>query len=64
MAQQPNKMGNTNPYDQDPYLKRIKMQGGAYAILLAFRYLVGLSLFSIANLDQGTNLCCRPTALQ
>jgi hypothetical protein len=25
-----------NPYDQDPYLKKIKMQGGAYAILLAF----------------------------
>jgi ERCC4-type nuclease len=29
---------NINPYDQDPYLKRIKMRGGAYAILLAFHY--------------------------
>lgn len=28
----------SNPYLQDPYLKRIKMRGGAYAILLAFHF--------------------------
>jgi ERCC4-type nuclease len=27
-----------NPYHDDPYLKRIKMKGGAYAILMAFHF--------------------------
>lgn len=27
-----------NPYDNDPYLKKIKARGGAYAILLAFHH--------------------------
>jgi ERCC4-type nuclease len=27
-----------NPYHNDPYLKRIKMRGGAYAILMAFHF--------------------------
>ena len=27
-----------NPYHDDPYLKRIKMRGGSYAILMAFHY--------------------------
>jgi hypothetical protein len=29
---------DTNPYCEDPYLKRIKMRGGAYAILMAFHH--------------------------
>jgi ERCC4-type nuclease len=28
----------SNPYHNDPYLKRIKMRGGSYAILMAFHY--------------------------
>lgn len=27
-----------NPYDDDPYLRRIKMRGGSYAILMAFHF--------------------------
>lgn len=36
--QQASQLPVSNPYLQDPYLKRIKMRGGAYAILLAFHF--------------------------
>jgi ERCC4-type nuclease len=29
---------SSNPYHNDPYLKRIKMRGGSYAILMAFHF--------------------------
>ncbi len=37
-GQKPSHLPASNPYLQDPYLKRIKMRGGAYALLLAFHF--------------------------
>eukprot|EP00536_Pseudo-nitzschia_multiseries_P014783 jgi/Psemu1/311419/fgenesh1_kg.768_\ len=50
----PNKV---NSYHEDPYLKRIKMRGGAYAILMAFHFSEAKTMTQKQICNAAQNFC-------
>jgi ERCC4-type nuclease len=46
-----------NPYHDDPYLKRIKMRGGAYAILMAFHFSEAKTMTQKQICSAAQNFC-------
>lgn len=48
---------SVNPFDNDPYLKKIKLRGGAYAILMAFHNSTTTTMTKSEIVRDGQQYC-------